>query len=88
VASLVVVRSGGDVVAVCDALCYDARHSTCVCSACGGVNHGRGYDQAVLNTRRLHAEWLERARFEHPDVVFELGDVLQFPLFPLPQEQP
>jgi hypothetical protein len=84
VASLVVVRRGGDVVAVCDALCYDARHTTCVCSACGGVNHGVGYDQAVANTRRLHTEWLERARTEHPDVAFELGaDVTQLPLFPL-----
>jgi hypothetical protein len=86
VASLLIVRSGVDIVGQCDAICYDAQHPECVCKACNGRNHGVGYDQAVLNTRRLHTGWLERARTEHPDVVFELGDVLQLPLFPLPQE--
>lgn len=88
-ASLIIVYSGGSVTGHCDALCYDARHAECVCTGCGGVNHGQGIEQAITNTRRLHSEWLERARAENPDIDFELDDSVQHaPLFPLPQEQP
>jgi hypothetical protein len=84
VASLILVRSGGSVVGACDATCYDARHETCVCTGCGGANHGAGLEQAITNTRRLHAQWLERARTGLPDVSFELdASVTQLALFPL-----
>lgn len=83
-ASLIVVRSGGSVTGHCDALCYDARHEECVCSGCGGANHGIGIEAAIANTRRLHGEWLERARADDESVTFELDTaVQQIPLFPL-----
>lgn len=88
-ASLVIVRRGADIVGQCDVGCYDARHPECVCSACGGVNHGVGLEQAIANTRRLYAEWLERARAAHPDIDFELDTSVQhLPLFDLPKEKP
>lgn len=88
-ASLVIVRRGGDIVGQCDAVCYDARHPECVCSACGGVNHGVGLAQAIINTRRLHAEWLARARTDTPDIEFVLDTSVQhLPLFDLPKENP
>lgn len=81
-ASLLIVRRGGDIVAHCDAVCYDAKHTECVCQGCGGVNHGQGLERAIVNTRRLHTEWLERARAEDPDVAFELdANVQHLPLF-------
>lgn len=82
-ASLVVVRRGGEVVARCDQNCYDARHDVCTC-VCEGANHGKGIEEARVITRLLHQVWLGRALAEHPDAVFELGDgVTQLPLFPL-----
>ena len=36
----------------CDARCYTAHTARCEC-ICGGTNHGKGFDQAVENTRRL-----------------------------------
>ncbi|GAA3957003.1 hypothetical protein GCM10023085_44450 [Actinomadura viridis] len=82
--SLLIVRSAGSVVSQCDAVCYNARHTECVCAACGGVNHGVGLEQAITNTRRLHVEWLERVTAEHADVTVELDiRVQQLPLFPM-----
>ncbi|HWB34858.1 MAG TPA: hypothetical protein VHA75_02430 [Rugosimonospora sp.] len=80
-ASLIIVRRGGDIVAHCDAVCYDATQPVCVCKACEGRNHGVGYEQAVANTRALVADW-------NPDAgEVELGGAVQnLALFPLPQE--
>ncbi len=36
----------------CDAKCHEATHEKCDC-ICGGVNHGVGLRQAVLNTREM-----------------------------------
>lgn len=78
-ASLLIVRRGGDIVGHCDAICYDATHDECVCRACEGRNHGVGYEQAVINTRALAADW-DPAAGE-----VELGDAVQnLPLFDLP----
>ncbi|OLT12939.1 hypothetical protein BJF79_03300 [Actinomadura sp. CNU-125] len=86
-ASLLIVRRGGDIIGHCDALCYDAKHDECVCKACGGVNHGVGIERAIVNTRALHAGWLEQARAEDPGIEFELDESVQhLPLFPLPEE--
>ena len=80
--SLLIVRRGGDIVGQCDAVCYDAKHPDCVCTACGGLNHGQGLERAIVNTRRLHDEWLEWARLEGPGFSFELDEVVQhLPLF-------
>jgi hypothetical protein len=81
VASLLIVRRGGDIIAHCDAICYDATQPECVCSACEGLNHGIGLERAALNTRALVAEWDAR----EGAYVCELGDAVQnLTLFPLP----
>lgn len=81
-ASLLIIRRGGDIIGHCDALCYDAKHDVCVCTAYLGSNHGVGYEQAVINTRAMHAEWVDRHRAEDPGVGFELDDAIQhLPLF-------
>jgi hypothetical protein len=80
VASLLIIRRGRDVIGQCDELCYDAKHDKCVCRACGGSNHGLGYEAAVENTRRLVAEW------DQPGTVELADDVQNLTLFPLPQE--
>lgn len=79
-ASLLIVRRGGDIVAHCDAVCYDATQPECVCRACEGRNHGVGYEQAVINTRAIVADWDGPGEIELPDAVQNLT------LFPLPQE--
>lgn len=79
-ASLLIVRRGGDIVAHCDAVCYDATQPECVCKACEGRNHGVGYEQAVANTRALVAEW------DSPGTVELADDVQNLSLFDLPQE--
>ncbi|WP_329521074.1 hypothetical protein [Spirillospora sp. NBC_01491] len=81
-ASLLIVRLGGDIVGHCDALCYLARHDVCTC-ICGGANHRAGLEQAIANTRALHTEWLERARGDAA-IDVEIDDSVQhLPLFPL-----
>ncbi|MFG2001610.1 hypothetical protein ACGFNU_20910 [Spirillospora sp. NPDC048911] len=87
-ASLIIVRRGGDIVGHCDAVCYEATQAECVCRGCCGANHGVGLEQAVINTRALHTEWLERARADEPGIDFVLDDTVQhLPLFPLPHEE-
>lgn len=77
-ASLLIVRRGGDIVGHCDAVCYDAQHDECVCKACMGANHGAGLEAAIVNTRRLVAEW------DAPGTV-EVADAVQnLTLFDLP----
>ena len=77
-ASLLIIRRGVDIVGQCDELCYDAKHPKCVCRACGGTNHGLGYEAAVENTRRLVAKWDAPGDVEVADAVQNLT------LFPLP----
>ena len=79
-ASLLIVRRGVDIIGHCDAVCYDATQPVCVCKACNGINHGVGYEQAVVNTRALADEW------DAPGDV-ELADAVQnHTLFDLPKE--
>lgn len=80
-ASLLIVRRGGDIIAHCDAVCYDATQPVCVCRACEGRNHGAGLEQAILNTRAMVAEWDETG------TRVELADAVQnLTLFDLSQE--
>lgn len=79
-ASLLIIRRGGDIVAHCDAVCYDATSPVCVCKACEGRNHGIGLEAAIVNTRAMVDAW------DDPGDV-ELGDPVQnHTLFDLPQE--
>lgn len=43
----------------CDAKCYNGKHTRCKC-ICGGVNHGKGLEQAMENTREMAKDLLER----------------------------
>lgn len=80
-ASLLIVRRGGDIVAHCDAICYDATQPVCVCRACEGLNHGVGLEQAAFNTPCLVARW----NADEGMYVCEVGDAVQnLTLFPLP----
>lgn len=79
-ASLLIIRRGGDIVACCDAVCYDATQPVCVCKACNGTNHGAGLEQAVVNTRAIVAEWDQPGTVEVADAVQNLT------LFPLPHD--
>lgn len=79
-ASLLIIRRGADIIGHCDQLCYDAKHDECVCTACGGTNHGIGYQAAVENTRRLVATWDDPGEIELAD------DVQNHSLFDLPEE--
>jgi hypothetical protein len=81
VAALLIIRRGRDIVGECDALCYNAKGKVCECRACEGANHGVGYGRAVLNTRRMAAEWAARANADRP-VSYELANhVQQYALF-------
>lgn len=42
----------------CDAKCYNAIHPECDC-ICGGMNHGKGEDHAIENTRDCVEQWVE-----------------------------
>ncbi len=81
-ASLLIVRRGVDIVAHCDAVCYDATQPECVCRACEGRNHGVGYEQAVINTRAIVADWDGPGEVELADAVQNLS------LFDLTHEEP
>ena len=50
----------------CDAKCYNASHPKCEC-ICRGINHGKGLQTAVDNTRELADTWIESWKIEHPD---------------------
>lgn len=62
--NIIAVLLEGNRVAVCDALCYAADHTTCGC-ICGGTNHGAGLMKALDNTRKHHKEWLKAAKKKH-----------------------
>jgi len=36
----------------CDARCYNGRGHKCKC-ICGGMNHGKGFQKAMENTRNM-----------------------------------
>lgn len=44
----------------CDAHCYGAKGDKCTC-VCGGVNHGKGLQQALENTKAMATSILEQA---------------------------
>lgn len=50
--ALLIVRSGSVVIGQCDAVCYDAKHTRCVC-ICGGLAHGVGRERAIILVRHL-----------------------------------
>ena len=82
--ALITVRLAGSVVRSCCASCHNATSppSECDCICAGGC-HGKGLEQAIVVSRVMYREWLERAQargLEFDEV--ELGEpVIQDPLF-------
>lgn len=64
--TLIAVYTSSGCVGRCDAKCYDATEPDCVC-ICGGLNHGRGRNQAIANTVELAETWIEAHQAEHPE---------------------
>lgn len=67
----------------CDAKCHEATSADCDC-ICGGRNHGRGFGQAVANTRELVDPTGELTRAfaqRHGLDPAELTSVAELPLF-------
>ena len=48
----------------CDAKCYNATHPECDC-ICGGINHGKGKETAIDNTRELAEKWADKWKETH-----------------------
>lgn len=48
--TLITVYHGKECVGRCDEKCYDAKEPKCDC-VCGGMNHGRGQEEAIENTQ-------------------------------------
>jgi hypothetical protein len=64
--TLLAVYNSEGLVGRCDAKCYEAIHPECEC-ICGGHNHGKGKEQAVLNTAKLADQWLEECQSRQPE---------------------
>lgn len=56
----------------CDARCYQAKRSECVC-VCGGLNHQAGFKQAMNNMRQVFAPVLE---LRHMELGKKVGRIL------------
>lgn len=81
--AVLTIRAGGSVAGSCGRPCYDAEHAKCRC-VCFRMNHGVGLEQAIVNARAHHAQWVERARADGWDIdTFELlgASVAQHALF-------
>ncbi len=78
--TLISVHNNEGCVGRCDSKCYNATGPVCTC-CCGGLNHGKGLQQAMENTaeraQRLMEEWGE----ENPGENIQIGS-MQEELFP------
>jgi len=54
----------------CDEKCYDAKEEKCDC-VCGGMNHGKGKEQAIENTQKYSGDMMEQWKKQK---VEELGE--------------
>jgi len=64
--TLIAVYNSEGCVGRCDASCYNAKHDKCVC-CCGGMNHGKGLQQAVENTQAMAEATIMEWCHEHAD---------------------
>lgn len=46
----------------CTARCYNAESSKCRCRACGGLNHGIGFERAINQTSKHAKEIIQSGR--------------------------
>lgn len=70
--TLIYVGDNYGCVGRCDAKCYEASSPDCDC-ICGGMNHGKGFKQAVTNTR----ENIKKVLAEHPAGVAWMNEALK-----------
>lgn len=70
--SLIIASNSDGVYGRCDANCYDAKNSKCTC-ICGGMNHGGGKQQAMVNTREYSKQVLKEAGVDIPKEVDQLN---------------
>jgi len=57
--SLIFIRHNKKLVSKCDSRCYLAKQPDCNC-VCGGMNHGKGLDQAIINTQSYYKRWVRK----------------------------
>lgn len=57
-ATCIAVYNSEGCVGRCDANCHDATEPECDC-ICGGMNHGKGRQAAIANTRAWAERWLD-----------------------------
>jgi hypothetical protein len=60
-ATLISVYNNTGCIGRCDEKCYDAKEEKCDC-ICGGVNHGKGKEQAIENAERYADDMLDKFR--------------------------
>jgi len=65
----------GAITGRCDAKCYNAKGTHCTC-ICGGINHGKGRNQAINNTEE-YQHTRDRAR-QPGEYVFPPGQLTLF----------
>lgn len=74
--TLIESRNAHGVVGRCDAKCYNAQHLDCDC-ICAGYNHGKGLEQAILQTREVGERWVEEFLVQHPGAVGSIADFIR-----------
>lgn len=65
-ATLIAAYNSEGCTARCDANCYNATGPHCQC-ICGGMNHGKGHNQAVQNTADHAQAMMEQWQAQHPE---------------------
>lgn len=81
---LIKISSSGGVTRQCDARCYNASDHMCRC-VCGGANHGRGLEQAKVNTelagKTLARNWIQTRNLKRARIQIGTWERVQIPLF-------
>ncbi len=68
--TLISVHNSSGCIGRCDEKCYDAKEEKCDC-VCGGVNHGKGKEQAIDNTQKYSEDMMKQWKKQR---VEELGE--------------
>jgi len=68
--TLISVHNSKGCIGRCDEKCYDAKEEKCDC-VCGGMNHGKGKDQAIDNTQKYSEDMMKKWKKQK---VEELGE--------------
>ena len=63
-AALIAIYTSQGCIGRCDARCYQATRPDCTC-ICGGRNHGKGFEQSIINTRTMASGWIAAVAEAH-----------------------